>query len=497
MSPAGPASALAARLRAAAAILTPSATADGNDAGDLLERLTRAVQSDLTAQRTWLLLTAISAAYPTGDAVREATRAAELLDAGEAAVWLLDACLAEASLGGASDRPIEIVVGRAVVDVDFSARHDVHTGIQRVVRSTMPHWAAEQDIVVAAWTPAHAALRTLSTDETARVLQWAEWRSGVQEVTGGAGRVADDEWTLIVPWDCVVVVPEVPHRAVCDRLAGLAELSGNRVVAIGYDCIPVVSADLVPANEPNRFVKYLTAVKFMRRVAGISVSATTEFAGFAQMLATQGLPGPDVIECALPSQTPDALPALTPADRPLVLCIGSFEPRKNQFALLYAAEKLWREGIDFEVRFIGGGGVGRDFPKRVRRLAGRGYRVSISTAITDAELDAAYAAARFTVFTSTHEGYGLPVAESLSHGTPVITTDYGSTREIAAGGGAVLVDPRDDEALVAAMRTLLADDSRIGVLRSEIADRPSRGWDDYARELWDCLVLPELPAGRR
>ena len=40
------------------------------------------------------------------------------------------------------------------------------------------------------------------------------------------------------------------------------------------------------------------------------------------------------------------------------------------------------------------------------------------------------------VFPSVHEGYGLPVAESLALGTPVITTEYGSTAEIAAGGGA-------------------------------------------------------------
>jgi len=488
---------LAARLRAAAAILIPSDRVDTDDAGATLERLTRALRAEPSAQRTWLLLTAISAAYPTGDAVREAMRAIELLDADAATLWLLDACLADASEGGASDRSIDIVVGRVVVDVDFSARHDVHTGIQRVVRSTMPHWADKQDVVTAAWTPGQAALRTLSDDESTRVLRWAQWRAGVQEVTGVPATLAEAEWSLIVPWDCVVVVPEVPHRVVCPRLAGLAELSGNRVVAIGYDCIPVISANLVPANEPNRFVQYLAAVKFMRRVAGISVSATAEFAGFAQMLATQGLPGPEVIECALPSQTPEVLPPPPAGERPLVLCIGSFEPRKNQLALLYAAETLWREGIDFELRFIGGGGVSRDFPKRVRRLAAKGYHVTIATGITDDALDSAYAAARFTVFTSVHEGYGLPVAESLSHGTPVITSDFGSTREIAAGGGTVLVDPRDDTALVEAMRSLLTDDARIAALRAEIAERPSRGWDDYARELWDCLVAPELPAGGR
>jgi glycosyltransferase involved in cell wall biosynthesis len=149
---------------------------------------------------------------------------------------------------------------------------------------------------------------------------------------------------------------------------------------------------------------------------------------------------------------------------------------------------LWREGLDFEVRFIGGGGVSRQFPSQVARLARRGRPVSIATAVTDAELESAYADARFSVFASVHEGYGLPIAESLAHGTPVITSDYGSTREIAATGGTLVVDPRDDDAIVDAMRRLLTDDSLVRKIREEITQRPNRTWADYAAELWRVLV---------
>ena len=92
-------------------------------------------------------------------------------------------------------------------------------------------------------------------------------------------------------------------RYAADRLAALAQYSGNALVAVGYDCIPVVSADLVPAAESERFPRYLSALKFARRIAGISTSAAVEFGGFASALPAQGLTPPIVFECRLPTES--------------------------------------------------------------------------------------------------------------------------------------------------------------------------------------------------
>jgi glycosyltransferase involved in cell wall biosynthesis len=89
-----------------------------------------------------------------------------------------------------------------------------------------------------------------------------------------------------------------------------------------------------------------------------------------------------------------------------------------------------------------------------------------------------------TLFPSLHEGYGLPVAESLAAGTPVITSNFGSTAEIGADGGCVLVDPRDDDELTAAMRRVLTDEKYMATLRKQIAKRSHRTWSEYAEALW-------------
>jgi glycosyltransferase involved in cell wall biosynthesis len=108
--------------------------------------------------------------------------------------------------------------------------------------------------------------------------------------------------------------------------------------------------------------------------------------------------------------------------------------------------------------------------------------------VRDEDLWNAYRTARFTVFPSLHEGFGLPVAESLAVGTPAITSSFGSTAEVAADGGTLLVDPRDDADLTAAMRRLLTDADLVQDLAAAAAARPRRTWDDYARESWAQLV---------
>ncbi len=102
--------------------------------------------------------------------------------------------------------------------------------------------------------------------------------------------------------------------------------------------------------------------------------------------------------------------------------------------------------------------------------------------------------ARFSVFPSLLEGFGLPVAESLASGTPVITSRYGSMAEIARGGGALLVDPRDVDDLERQMRRLLTDDELLERLRDEARSRDFGTWDQYAHDVWSFLVGEELAA---
>ncbi len=64
------------------------------------------------------------------------------------------------------------------------------------------------------------------------------------------------------------------------------------------------------------------------------------------------------------------------------------------------------------------------------------------------------------------EGFGLPLLEAMRRGVPVACSDVTAMPEVA-GGAALLFDPRDQEAVTAAVRRLLTDDA----LRADLARR--------------------------
>lgn len=455
-------------------------------AGILLETFVARVRRSRADDELWLMLTMLMAEMPDTQTLVAARRRIAESDTAEACGHLL--ATATAMRGAREDLGLNALLLRrsVVVDVDFCATSTHHTGIQRVVRETVPQWNLHHPLTLVAWWGDRPSYRPLADTEAERVLAW-HGRPG-----GDAGVVVDPD-CLVVPWRSTLLLPETPSPDRSAALATLGRFSGNRVGMIGYDCIPLVSPELVHPGMPDRFMEYLTVVKHCHAVAGISASATEEFAAFSAMLGAQGLTGPQVGEVALPmapavDDHADGVPADVDPEGPLVVCIGSFEPRKNQVSVLVAAELLWREGVRFRLRFIGGGGYRTEFDTVLGRLRRAGRSVEVVVQASDEVLFRSYRDARFTVFASLHEGYGLPVTESLSHGTPVITTGYGSTLEIAEGGGCRTVDPRDPDDLLAAMRSLLLDDAEIERLTAEAEARPPGSWSAYADDTWSLLV---------
>jgi glycosyltransferase involved in cell wall biosynthesis len=443
------------------------------------------------ADAQWLLLTAAFGAFPTTEQLLEFGRRLELQPPHGTQTQLLADMITDAGRGRL-DLPMTVVAGGTVVDVDHSARNDTHTGIHRVVRETTPRWRDAHGALAVAWTDQHSAFRTLSADEEARVFHHGH---------PVPPRSQDDDLpnpvTLVVPWRSTVVLLDVPNSQADQPLAALARFSGNTLALVGYDMIPITSADTRPFGDSVAFGQYLSVVKHAHRVAGISHSATAEFTGFADAVRAQGLPGPEVSTVPLVIEPPAAATATPPRsrERPVVLCTGSREPHKNHRALLHAAERLWREGMDFELRLIGGHGWNEDVLRpAAERLRAAERPITELGRVSNTELTAQLRSADLVAFVSLHEGYGLPVAEALACGTPVLTANFGSQLEIARDGGCVTVDPRNDDALTEALRSLLSRPEELERLRAEIADRSTRTWAQYADELWTYLVRGERVA---
>ncbi|GIG25988.1 glycosyltransferase family 4 protein [Cellulomonas denverensis] len=137
-------------------------------------------------------------------------------------------------------------------------------------------------------------------------------------------------------------------------------------------------------------------------------------------------------------------------DRPYVFWCGTVEPRKNLPVLLAAFERVAADS-DLDLVLAGPAGWGESGAELDRWLAGPlRDRVHRPGRLELDELHVAYAAARVFAFPSLWEGFGMPVLEAMAHGTPVVTSAGTSMAEFTEGAG-LLVDPRDPEALAAAL----------------------------------------------
>ena len=473
------------RLAELVAVLDPSAPAE-RPAGlaDLLERLLPLL-ADADHSRIWLLLAVLQGNLPSPEAVLATYRVAVLDGALAAVAHVADTGILASGQNGPYPE-VRVVTGRVLVDVHHTAQTDFATGIQRVTREATRRWMQWHQPLLLGWRPELSSLRALSGPEAKR----ACW--------GGPPVPIPDGDPVVVPWQCTYVLPELAAEVTRTTfLQALAQYSTNTLNVIGYDLVPVTTAETSHIGLIPGFSRNLAAVRHARVVVPISAGAAGEYRGWRMMLSGTGLPGPEIVEVLLPAQAPvedeaataRARDRLTLGSVPMVLVVGSHEPRKNHVAVLHAAELLWREGLTFSLAFIGGNSWNSEaFQADLGRLKAAGRPVEAISAADDDLLFGGYRSARFTVFPSLNEGFGLPVTESLSCGTPVITSRYGSMAEIAAEGGALLVDPRDDHDLTDAMRRLLTDPSLHAELVAQARARPVRTWDEYARETWSLLV---------
>ena len=140
--------------------------------------------------------------------------------------------------------------------------------------------------------------------------------------------------------------------------------------------------------------------------------------------------------------------------RPYVLFVGTIEPRKNLNGLLDAWSLLHpRLRQQFELVTVGPQGWGQESTlARVRAESTYlGY-------VPEAELPGLFAGATMFVYPSFYEGFGLPVAQALAARVPVVTSKTSSLTEIARDG-AILVNPKDPDAIAAAITRLLESEA--------------------------------------
>jgi glycosyltransferase involved in cell wall biosynthesis len=152
-------------------------------------------------------------------------------------------------------------------------------------------------------------------------------------------------------------------------------------------------------------------------------------------------------------------------ERPYILFCGTVEPRKNLQRVASAFRAINRG--ELELILVGPQGWKQDIRTEIAGLGGRARWLGF---VPRNDLDALYANAAVVVYPTLAEGFGLPVLEAMAQGAPIVTSSGTSTQEVA-GETALLVDPLDVDAIVAAIEQFLDDRDLAARLGGEAKER--------------------------
>jgi glycosyltransferase involved in cell wall biosynthesis len=267
-----------------------------------------------------------------------------------------------------------------------------------------------------------------------------------------------------------------------------------RYAAIIYDLIPLKFPHYVVPFYVNSLTDYFGEL-FWTADYAMCISQCTQ-ADVVEHCAENGIPPIPISHFPLGGDLPDndveaRLPAGLQGKR-YALFVSTIEPRKGHRTLYEAwDDAIQRGAVDSEtcrLVFVGRPGWNTgELMHEIRANPRTKSSIIILEGISDAALNALYRGAEFGLFPSRYEGYGLPLAEMLSHGLPCISSPAGSLPEV----GQALVtykDPIDIKGWSEAIADLFSKPALLSKQRRAIrAEYKPTSWNEAARVFFDRL----------
>ena len=186
---------------------------------------------------------------------------------------------------------------------------------------------------------------------------------------------------------------------------------------------------------------------------------------------------------------PQTVPA---ADPPYLLLVSAWGPHKGFGEAMAVVADLADRGYPHRLKLVGPNDAWmRKQIEAIRVSSRHPDRVDVAGYVDD--LAATYAGASVLICSSRMEGFGLPVAEAMSCGVPVVSFDNSSLPEVVGDGG-VLVADGDVTAMASAVAALLDDPGYADRVRAAALVRANGfSWENAATSMAD--VFRTVAAG--
>ncbi|WP_375428386.1 glycosyltransferase family 4 protein [uncultured Sphingomonas sp.] len=251
-------------------------------------------------------------------------------------------------------------------------------------------------------------------------------------------------------------------------------LAGWRNLYTVHDAIPLLHPELTQIGR-DRHERVLRRILVTAdRIVTVSAAARGD------IVQALGCDPALVVDCSQPvdvavGRARDA-PFGLARDGYLLVC-GTVEPRKNVARLLRAYRA---SGTGMPLVVAGPDGWRADASAALIAETPGVRRVA---SVDRDAMSALIAGARALLMPSLAEGFGLPVAEAMALGVPVLTSARGALAE-TAGAAALLVDPEDEGMIARGIAELATDDASCARLAARGAERARRfSPEAFARQL--------------
>ena len=170
---------------------------------------------------------------------------------------------------------------------------------------------------------------------------------------------------------------------------------------------------------------------------------------------------------------------------PYILYVGAAKENKNLKRLVTAFTLVKKEtDIDHHLVLAGSPEWGyRSFQREIRSVVGLREDIVFPGYVTDTDLPHFYAGADVLAMPSIHEGFGLPAAEAMACGTPVLVSNRASFPEVVGDAG-LQVDPYKADEIAAGLLRLIGDEElRRTCIQKGLARAKDMTWDVVARRV--------------
>lgn len=176
-------------------------------------------------------------------------------------------------------------------------------------------------------------------------------------------------------------------------------------------------------------------------------------------------------------------------DEEYILFVGRLETKKN-IPNIVKAFNQFKQNSGSKIKLVLAGKPGYGFSEIETLISDLQHKKDIVMPgyIKENDLPHLYAKAKVFFFPSLYEGFGIPVLEAMAVGTPVITSNIPTIREIA-GEAAIFIEPQDIDQMAKELDNLINDEKlREDLIAKGISQSKKFSWEKTADQIDNLLT---------